>query len=325
MNKRHHRRNKRRHIIREQLTDYGPATDQEIPYSDQYTQFIVIECNYRPATAKINLNMVKEFHRFLKLEYGLDRFDPLLIEPSHVRRYLVHLNNELNNSPATRNRKLSALGSYYLFLECFEYIDEDQNPTSLIRRAKTSRSLPVTLNLEEAQSILRVSSYGLYGERNLAIMRLMLQTAIRVEELVKLTNSDLNLEEKILKVDGKGGHERLVPLTNNTCNALKNYLQVQKFTLPGVNALFLNKRGEPLTTKELYLMFNDLCRKAGINKPGLSVRHLRHTGLTLMLQAGADLMALKKLAGHKSLKTTQRYLGVTQNQLREAMKKHPMR
>ena len=74
----------------------------------------------------------------------------------------------------TRNRKLSALGSYYLFLECFEYIDEDQNPTSLIRRAKTSRSLPVFLNLEETQSILRVSSYGLHGERNLALMRLML-------------------------------------------------------------------------------------------------------------------------------------------------------
>ncbi|MFO7882676.1 MAG: tyrosine-type recombinase/integrase, partial [Kosmotogaceae bacterium] len=197
---RHNRRASRRLYVREQLTGYGSVPDQEIPYSDQYTQFMVIECNYRPATAKINLDMVKEFHRFLKLEYGLDRFDPLQIEPSHVRRYLVYLNNELNNSPGTRNRKLSALGSYYLFLECFEYIDEDQNPISLISRAKTSRSLPVVLNLEEAQSILRVSSYGLHGERNLAIMRVMLQTALRVEELVKLTKSDLDLEEKILKV-----------------------------------------------------------------------------------------------------------------------------
>jgi integrase/recombinase XerC len=286
---------------------------------------MVTERNCKPATAKCNLDMIKEFYLFLKLEYGLDRFDPLLIEPSHVRRYLVYLNNELNNSPVTRNRKLSALGSYYLFMECFEYIEEDLNPTLLIRRAKATRSLPVFLNLEEAQSILRVSSFGLYGERNLAIMRLMLQTAIRVEELVKLTISDLDLEERILKVDGKGGHERLVPLTNNTCNALKDYLQAQKYTLPGVNALFLNKRGEPLTTRELYFMFNELCQLAGINKPGLSVRHLRHTGLTLMLQAGADLMALKKLAGHKTLRTTQRYLGVSQNKLREAMKKHPLR
>ena len=91
MNKRHHRHIKRRFIIREQLTGYGPEADQEIPYSDQYTQFMVIECNYRPATAKINLDMVKEFHRFLKHEYGLDTFDPLSIEPSHVPRYLVYL------------------------------------------------------------------------------------------------------------------------------------------------------------------------------------------------------------------------------------------
>jgi site-specific recombinase XerD len=189
MNKRRFRRTSRRLYVREQLTGYGPETDQEIPYSDQYTQFMVTERNCKPATAKCNLDMIKEFYLFLKLEYGLDRFDPLLIEPSHVRRYLVYLNNELNNSPVTRNRKLSALGSYYLFMECFEYIEEDLNPTLLIRRAKATRSLPVFLNLEEAQSILRVSSFGLYGERNLAIMRLMLQTAIRVEELVKLNRA----------------------------------------------------------------------------------------------------------------------------------------
>ena len=122
---RHPRRTSRRLYVREQLTGYGPATDQEIPYSDQYTQFIVIERNYRPATAKINLDMVKEFSRFLKLEYGLDRFNPLKIEPSHVRRYLIHLKKDRENSTGTRNNKLSALKSYY-FLECFEYIEEDK-------------------------------------------------------------------------------------------------------------------------------------------------------------------------------------------------------
>jgi len=112
MKRTYKRRSKRRFIIREQLTGYGSAIEQEIPYSDQYTLFMVTERNCRPTTAKCNLDMIKEFHRFLKLEYGLDRFDPLLIEPSHVRRYLVYLNNELNNSPVTRNRKLADLGSY---------------------------------------------------------------------------------------------------------------------------------------------------------------------------------------------------------------------
>ncbi len=70
-------------------------------------------------------------------------------------------------------------------------------------------------------------------------------------------------------------------------------------------SLFLNQYGEPLDGKSLYHLFKDFCEIAGINKPGLSVRHLRHTCLTLLLQEGADLMALKKLAGHASLKTTQ--------------------
>lgn len=256
-------------------------------------------------------------------KYGLEPFDPIIVEPRHIRRYLVYLNKERNNTPETRNRKLSALGSYYFFLECLEYIEEDENPTHFVRKAKVSRPLPIFLTLEEAQSILRASSFGVNGERNLAIMRLMLQTGIRIEELVKLTKADLDLKEKTLKVSGKGGYERLIPLTNNTCIALKNYLNKQKFILPGNDSLFISRRGKPLTAKELYMLFNELCLQAGIEKPGLSVRHLRHTGLTLMLQAGADIMALKKLAGHKSLRTTQRYLGISQNQLREAMRACP--
>ena len=88
---RHNRRASRRLYVREQLTGYGSVPDQEIPYSDQYTQFMVIECNYRPATAKINLDMVKEFHRFLKLEYGLDTFDPLSEKAGYEKTYIFPL------------------------------------------------------------------------------------------------------------------------------------------------------------------------------------------------------------------------------------------
>jgi len=113
MNKRFLKRTSRRLFVREQLTGYGSVPDQEIPYSDQYTQFMVTERNCKPATAKNNLKMVKDFSRFLKLEYDLDRFDPLSIEPSHVRRYLIHLKKDRENSTGTRNNKLSALKSYY--------------------------------------------------------------------------------------------------------------------------------------------------------------------------------------------------------------------
>ena len=323
MNKRHHRRNKRRHIIREQLTDYGPAADQEIPYSDQYTQFMVTERNCKPATAKINLKKVKEFSRFLKLEYGLETFDPLSIEPSHLRRYLSYLKKERGNNTGTRNNKLSALKSYYFFLECFEYIEEDQNPTLLIRKSRDHRRLPIVLSLEEIEALLKVSGYGRQGKRNLAILRLMLQTALRVEEVVRLQVYDVDIFNKTLLVQGKGNRERVAPLTDNTCKALKEYFDVRQPSDPKDLSLFLNIWGEPLNGREFYLIFKELCQQAGLKKPGLSVRHLRHTSLTLLMQSGADILALKKLAGHKTLKSTQLYLRISQTQLREAMKKHP--
>jgi len=214
MNKKYIKRTSRRLYVREQLTGYGSATEQEIPYSDQYTQFMVTERNCKPATAKFNLKMVKEFSRFLKLEYGLDTFDPLSIEPSHVRRYLIHLKKDRENSTGTRNSKLSALKSYYFFLECFEYIEEDQNPTLLIRKSRDHRKLPIVLNLEEVEALLKVSSYGRQGKRNLAILRLMLQTALRVEEVVRLQVFDVDIFKQTLLVQGKGNRERMVPLTN---------------------------------------------------------------------------------------------------------------
>lgn len=320
---RHNRRTSRRLYFREQLTGYGPAADQDIPYSDQYTQFMVTERNCKPATAKNNLKMVKDFSRFLKLEYDLDRFDPLSIEPSHVRRYLIHLKKDRENSTGTRNSKLSSLKSYYFFLECFEYIEEYQNPTLLIRKSRDHRRLPVVLNLEEIEALLKVSSYGRQGQRNLAILRLMLQAALRVEEVIRLQVFDVDIFKQTLLVQGKGDKERMVPLTDNTCKALKQYFEVRQPSDPKDLSLFLNIWGEPLNGRELYLIFKELCQQAGLERPGLSVRHLRHTSLTLLLNSGADILALKKLAGHKTLKSTQLYLRISQTQLREAMKKHP--
>ncbi|NLY39788.1 MAG: tyrosine-type recombinase/integrase [Firmicutes bacterium] len=116
----------------------------------------------------------------------------------------------------------------------------------------------------------------------------------------------------------------MVPLTENTVNALKSYLVVRCPVSSEIDALFLNDRRMPLRHGPLYILFRRLCREAGVKKPRLSVCHLRHTCLTLLLQEGADLMALKKLAGHQSVRTTQVYLRVSQTQLCEAMKKHPL-
>lgn len=323
MNKRYIKRTIRRLYVKEQLTAYGVQLTYEIPYHKQYFQFMVTERGCQASTANNNLKIIRQFARFLKQEYDMDTFEPNEVTPRHIRRYLNYLKNERGNSPSTRNTKLGALGSYYLFLEGYEYIKEEDNPTLLIKRARVSRRLPIFLTVNEAKDLLIASTGVAEPERNLAIMRVMIQAGLRVQEVINLNMDDVDLKEGNLLIEGKGNRQRLVPLTSNTRLALKKYLQVRNPYSPLTKSLFLDLYGGPLDGKELYYLFKDLCEIAGLNKPGLSVRHLRHTCLTLLLQEGADLMALKKLAGHATLKTTQLYLHVTQGQLRDAMKKHP--
>lgn len=275
-------------------------------------------------TAENNIKMLRQFFLFLERDYAMEAFDPVEIKPKHIRRYLGYLKNELGNSPKTRNHKIDAIRSYYFFLGCYEYIEECEDPTLLIRRARVSRRLPFHLTLEEAEALLSVAAAGTQPERDIAILRVMMQTGVRVGELIRLRVQDLDFRERTLFIKGKGNRERLVALTKNTCSALKLYLEVRLPASSQIDTLFLNQLNMPLRQGVLYLLFHQLCREAGVQKPRLSACHLRHTCLTLLFQQGVDLMALKKLAAHKSVRTTQVYLRVSQTQLREAMKKHPL-
>ena len=119
----------------------------------------------------------------------MDSFEPTEVTPRHIRRYLTYLKNERGNRPSTRNTKLAALGSYYLFLECYEYIKEEDNPTLLIKRARVPRRLPIFLTADEAKDLLIASTGVAEPERNLAIMRIMIQAGLRVQEIINLSNS----------------------------------------------------------------------------------------------------------------------------------------
>lgn len=321
---RHNRRTSRRLYVREQLTGYGSEALQDIPYWDRYMRYLTLERGCTTQHVQLVGYLLKKFVAFLDNEYNMDTFDPYKIEPFHIRRYLSYLKNDLDNKPSTRNHKIDAIRSYYSFLDCFELIEENEIPTLYIRRARVSRQLPIHLNFEEVEALLTVAEKSKTPERDVAILRVLIQTGIRTGELLRLRLKDINFSESTLFVMGKGYRERLVPLTDNTCEALKSYLAVRKAAMSYIDALFLNRINTPLRQGTLYVLFKKLCSEAGVQKHRLSVCHLRHTCLTLLLEEGADLMALKRLAGHKSVRTTQIYLSVSQKQLREAMKKHPL-
>ncbi len=195
-----------------------------------------------------------------------------------------------------------------------------------IKRAKTPKTLPIYLTLEESVLLLEAAAkLSSHPERDHAVFRLLLQTGCRVGELVKLKVYDLNLEEKYIKVTGKGNKQRLIPLTPNTCQALEKYMDVRSKIISDQDSLFLDSNGNPLNWYIISETFKMLCLETGIEKPNLTLHKLRHTCLTLLLKAGVDLPVLKQIAGHERISTTVKYTHITQREIRNALRKHPFK
>jgi integrase/recombinase XerC len=183
----------------------------------------------------------------------------------------------------------------------------------------------VFLNLEEAEALIKASRMdSIRPYRDHAMIRLFLQTGLRLDELVRLERSDINLREGYIRVRGKGDKERLLPLTEATARALQEHLERLLPASPQIEKVFLNQRGQPITWRGVQMIFDRICRQAGLVRPGLSPHKLRHTCLTLLLREGVDLMTLKELAGHASISSTAVYAHVDLDDVRNAVEKHPL-
>jgi len=123
---------------------------------------------------------------------------------------------------------------------------------------------------------------------------------------------------------GKGDKQRIIPLSKSTLRALGEYLQKRLPASSKNKHIFLNNRGEPITPRGVQLLFKRICKEAEILRPELSVHKLRHTCLTLLLREGVDIVTLKEIAGHDDIGSTEIYLHVTDEEVRLAVKKHPL-
>ncbi len=147
-----------------------------------------------------------------------------------------------------------------------------------------------------------------------------------VGELLEMQVHDFDFMSLTVRVIGKGNKERQLPLTKKTAQAIEAYLHC-KWRAPknkNEQMLFLNKNNRPISRRGIQKCFEQVCNKAGLNRPGLSIHKLRHTCLTLLLQEGVDLITLQMLAGHEEIGTTAIYLHVSSEQTDTVMVKHPL-
>ncbi|MEO8780056.1 MAG: site-specific tyrosine recombinase XerD [Rhodanobacter sp.] len=221
-------------------------------------------------------------------------------------------------------RRQSAFRRYYAFVARDEpdFVD----PTLLIERPKMPRSLPKALVEREIEALLLAPDLGTtLGQRDRAMLELMYASGLRVSELVELPLVALNTRQGVLRVTGKGGKDRLVPVGEIALEHIGAYLATARPALAKGRqpvALFLSNRGEGMSRQMFWILVKRYAAKVGIHPKRISPHVLRHSFATHLLNHGADLRTLQMLLGHSSLSTTQIYTLVAKEGLKRLHAQH---
>jgi len=286
----------------------------------EFINYITVEENLSPRTVKEynhDLKLFFEFYKpFLKQELRLDTMDD-----KTIREFLTYLKINKSYTPKAINRKIATIRSYFDFLVTEGYLKT--NPVQKLKSAKLGRHLPKVLT----ESDIKLFFETLYNTkddfviRDIAIFELFYASGIRISELTGINIEDIDFDNMMIKVKGKGDKERIVLINESAYKAINNYLNQR----PQVNSrsLFISKKNTRLSARMIEYIFEKYLKKAGINKPA-SPHTLRHSFATHMLQRGSDLVTIKELLGHANLSTTQIYTNISLQHIKETYNKtHP--
>lgn len=221
-------------------------------------------------------------------------------------------------------RLLTALRAFFAHLR--RRGEREDDPVALIDPPRLPRSLPKAVGEGEIEALLAAPDVATPdGLRDRAMLELMYACGLRVSELVGLPATAINLRQGVLRVTGKGGRERLVPLGEEAQHWLERYLAEARPALAGkrvLPALFLTASGEPPSRQRFWSTVKRCAAIAGMDPSKISPHGLRHSFATHLLNHGADLRALQMLLGHSSLSTTQIYTLVAREKLKQLHARH---
>lgn len=281
-------------------------------YIDKYLEYLKVERKYSNKTILSYKDDLIEYNEFL----GNNFTNILNIDMNIVNNYMKYLYDR-KITKSSISRKLSSIRGLYNYLVREDIIKE--NHFNKIQNPKRELYLPKFLKDEELDKIFSVcNSNNPTEERDTLIIELLYATGVRVSELVNIKIKDINREEKLIKVLGKGNKERMVIYNNHTKKALDTYLKdgYNYFNKKSSEYLILNKNGNKLSERYIREIINKKVSQASLDIK-ISPHTLRHTFATDILENGADLMTVKELLGHESLNTTSIYTHVTNEQIKK--------
>lgn len=285
---------------------------------DSFLIYLASEKNMASKTIKSYNSDWMDFFNFLEnqLGYCLDTIDVQEITHPIIRKYLVYMNNK-ELAKTTQARRLAALRSFFRYLLRKEIIAI--NPLKDVSTPKVPKKLPRYLGQEEMGKVLEQPLPNSdAGIRDQAILELLYATGIRVSELVQLDTDGIDAAYGYVRVLGKGGRERVVPLGKIAMAAIDKYMNEvrPKWNMNKLNAVFLNQKGGRLSDRSVRSIVKKYCRQAAA-KEILSPHGFRHSFASHLLDNGADLRVVQELLGHKKISSTQIYTHVSRSKLRK--------
>ena len=296
----------------------GPHGTTLAPLIRRYIRYLKLERNYSPNT----IDAYRHDLHLLLIHLSGQGLTPTDVKLDDLQRFAAWI-HERGIGPKSQARILSGVRTFYHYLVVDGYLEVD--PTELLESPHLPKHLPEYLTTEEVDRLeAAIDLTSAEGHRNRAIIEVFFSCGLRVSELVELKLSNLFLNERFMRVEGKGGKERLVPISQRAVGELELWFddRRQMRIKPGEDDyVFLNRRGHHLTRTMILIMVKRLGEAAGIKKT-LSPHTLRHSFATALLRGGADLRVIQVLLGHADIATTEIYTHMDDESLRQAVLCH---
>ena len=287
-----------------------------------FLRYLLYELNRSEKTIIAYGTDLRDFEGYLKKNDVEADFTK--VDSNRIRSWVISLMDEDGCSPASVNRKLSSLRSFYRFLLRKGLMEVD--PMLKIVGPKKKKPLPSFVREEDMNRLLDEIPFGdgFEGHRDRMILEVFYATGMRLSELIGLNDVDVDISARLIKVKGKRDKQRLIPFGDELMQDLLLYIKVRDETcLEGVEAFFVRKNGKRMYPMQVYrLVRRNLSKVVALKKKSPHV--LRHTFATAMLNGNAELRAVKELLGHENLATTEIYTHTTFEELKKVYEQaHP--
>lgn len=282
----------------------------------EFIEYLIIEKKLSNNTIMSYTNDLKLYNEYIKKQFNN-------ISKEDIIKFIAYLNKKKLSSK-TINHTIGTVKNFHNYISLKYNL---KNVSLNIKRLKMNKDLPKTLTIDEINILLDIDCKNCFDYRNKAMLELMYSAGLRVSELLELNVNDIDLNDNVVKVFGKGSKERIVPIGDYATIALRKYINEYRISLikKGIitDKLFLNNHGREMSRSGFFKLIKKMAIEKGIKKE-ISPHTIRHSFATHLLEGGADIRSIQELLGHENMSTTQIYTHVRNDIMRDNYDKyHP--